>query len=268
MALIVAACMAAAFASDRAGGEEVRLALQAGPSEQPVRAGAEDVASRQLRQRREGHEHQAGCASQGRLLLRLPDGLRPGHAERQPEEGPGDQLDRAVPGGALLAVLQGLRARLPPADDPGDRQAEHPAARHQRRLQQRPGRLEVLPQEVQRRPRLRPDRALAGQLHPPQADRRSDRQEQGASQAHALRDPPRRQRQRRPGVRRQLQARSARRLQEHRSVQDVDPAPLRDGLLDLQRAGPDGLAVRADDVPRDTRCCAPTRPHSAAVRPR
>ena len=201
-----------------------------------MRAGPEDVGSRQLGQRREGPEHQGGGAPQGRLLLHLPDGLRPADAERQPSQGPGDQLDRALPGGALLAVLQGLRAGLPPAHAQGDRQANR--SRSTPSTSPTTARSAAWKSYVKKYNDGR-DFVLLGHSQGSftlrKLDRRPDRRQQGASQAHALRDPARRQRQRRPGVRRQ--AGGARGLQAHQALQVVHPAPLRDGLLDLQRAG-------------------------------
>src|SRR4029079_193084 len=53
------------------------------------------------------------------LLLRLPDGLRPADAAGEKTRRPRASLDRAAPGGALLAALPGVRAGLPAGDGPG-----------------------------------------------------------------------------------------------------------------------------------------------------
>ena len=122
--------------------------------------------------------------AEGRLLLRLPDGQRGRGHELRPLGRPRGALDRALPGRALLAALPRLRADVPPAHALGD--PRRPAGSEEAAriaYSRRPGRLEGLPEELQRGPRRRLHRPLAGLLRPPQADQasRSTRSRRSAS---------------------------------------------------------------------------------------
>ena len=89
-----------------------------------------------------------------RLLLRVPDGVRPEDDAGQPPRRSRGALDRALPGGSLLAVLPRVRADVPPGH--GDRAGlgQHGvAAAAGDPAQRRPRRLRQLPAQGQPRPR-------------------------------------------------------------------------------------------------------------------
>src|SRR3954471_9888915 len=147
-----------ALAGDR-GSRRDHLALQARCKPESVLRQPADNGHRSGRPepRREPAER---AKAQDRLLLRLSDGQRRQGHELRPLHRPRGDLDRPVPGVALLAALPGLRPDVSPAHVAGPRQ--HTASRvAPDRVRRRQGRLEGVSPSLQPRPRSGPDRALA-----------------------------------------------------------------------------------------------------------
>ena len=98
-------------------------------------------------------------APAARLLLRLPD-REPGEArQRDLKIQTAESAARDHAGGAVLPRLPGLRAGVP-ADD----RLRRPEREQRARLRRRARCMARLPRPLQRRPRRRPDRPLAGSV--------------------------------------------------------------------------------------------------------
>ena len=130
-AVATALCALAPAAADAKGGGKDRddLAVQAGAGERPVRGLALDDADLRDRGPAAAGDREEGAPAQAGLLLRLPDGQRPEDPGRDEGDRPRAAVHRALPDGAVLPALPGLRAGLPP---------DHPE-RHRARLERRRG---------------------------------------------------------------------------------------------------------------------------------
>ena len=193
---------------------------------------------------------------QDRLLLRLPDGQRPARAVRDPRRRSRGPLDRALPGLALRRHLPDLRPRLPPGDA---RRADHrPAARPRAGVPRRPRRLAHVPAAPQPRPRRRPRRPLPGLVRPAPPDPRGDRRQAQRAAPAGLRAAARRQRggRARPGP--------GRRLRPRARLPRAPPDRLRRRVLRSTTAPSPTTRRSAAPPTRTARCCARTRPRSAA----
>ena len=105
-----------------------RVAVQAGGQAGSMHAGAVDDGVLADAQAAPGHASAGGQAARVRLLLRLSDGVRPEDDAGQPAHRPGGEVDRALPGGPLLAVLPRVRADVPPGHGHGAGQRQHRVA--------------------------------------------------------------------------------------------------------------------------------------------
>ena len=143
-----------------------------------------------------------------RLLLRLPDGLRPADPAGDQARRPGDPLDRALPGRALLAALPRVRACLPAGDRPGAAGREDDARGLPHGLRRRREGVRRVPAPHRPAPRLRPPRPLAGELPPAAAHPPPHRQPSRRAPPARLGRAARRQRHR-PRESRTAAARSA-----------------------------------------------------------
>ena len=207
-----------------------------------------------------------------RLLLRLPDRLRPA-------DPPGDQarrsraaLDRALPGRALLPTVPRLRPRLPAGDRAGAAGGDDDAPRLPDRLRRRRGGLRRIPAPHRPAARVRADRTLAGDLSPAAPDTAAHRRPSRAAPPAGVRGPARRERDRPQGLG------PRRRVPPRPDVPARRPALLRDRVQHVQRdAAGDGL-LRPRVEPRrglpeparraaTSRPPAPTRRRSAATAP-
>ena len=117
----------------------------------------------------------AGRQAEVRLLLRLPDGLRPDDDPRQPADRPRGAVDRALSGGAVLAVLPRVRADVPAGDGARAQLGQPSRRRPQLKVPVNDvvNAFQHLPAPVQPRRGVRPDRPLAGLVRARAADRRS-----------------------------------------------------------------------------------------------
>ncbi len=188
----------------RRSGRRATVGLPSGPSAEPVsveRSAGDDGAVVDDARAAAGRPRGASAARRGprdRLLLRVPDGR---HVESSDgaagidERGAGDP---EVPGGAVLAGVPGVRARVP-AGDAG----RHPGAGARRgvrwghadahvrsRIPRCAGGLGVLFADREPWARCGADRSLAGQRPVASADARGDRARSGAAEPARVGDHP------------------------------------------------------------------------------
>ena len=88
------------------GGQGQQLALPSRARSRTHASGGSDHAGLAQRRKARGEEPEDSRTPQGRLLLRLPNSLRPADEERKPAYRPRGAIDRALPGGSLLAVCR------------------------------------------------------------------------------------------------------------------------------------------------------------------
>ena len=118
--VLVVACGSLAFAAGAIGEDGVAVPARVS-SQIRARPGCRRRCTRR-RYGKLGVEHPKAVKSPGdRLLLRVPDRQRPADRQREPDDRPRGALDRALPGGALLAVLPRVRADVPAGDARRDR---------------------------------------------------------------------------------------------------------------------------------------------------
>ena len=164
-------------ARTRRGGRQDGVALPPRRLAGPVHAGALDDRLLTLAQGRASRPSSARPAPGDRLLLRLSDRERPDDDDRKPPDRSGGALDRALPGGALLAVLQACMRRCTGSSRSGGLGKTNINVRQRRSPERRPRRVRDLPAPVQPRPRLRPDRPFPGLVRAATADRQGRRRQ-------------------------------------------------------------------------------------------
>ena len=149
-----------------------------------------------------------------------------------------------LPGRALLAGLPRVRARVPAGDGPGAPGRQDDATRLPHGLRRRRAGLRCVPAPHRPAPRLRPHRALAGELPPATAHPPAHRQPPRAAPPAGVSRAPRRQRHRAREVGPRW------RVPPSAHVQARDAALVRDRVQHVQRDAAEPVGVRPRREPR------------------